>query len=84
MQKSIAKNSIFYFIYNALNMLFPFISSMYVARILTPASIGDVAIAQNIVSYFAVLAFLGLPTYGLREIAKARNNNEELRIIMCH
>ena len=77
-QKSIAKNSIFYFLYNALNMLFPFISSMYVAHILTPASIGDVAIAQNIVTYFAILAFLGIPTYGLREIAKFRNDKQEL------
>ena len=81
MQKSIAKNSIFYFIYNALNMLFPFISSMYVARILTPASIGDVAIAQNIVSYFSILAFLGIPTYGLREVAKYRDDKNELNKI---
>ena len=81
MQKSIAKNSLFYFIYNALNMLFPFISSMYVAHILTPASIGDVAIAQNIVSYFSILAFLGIPTYGLREIAKHRNDKDELNKI---
>lgn len=81
MHKSIAKNSIFYFIYNALNMLFPFISSMYVARILTPASIGDVAIAQNIVSYFSILAFLGIPTYGMREIAKHRDDKNELNHI---
>ncbi len=81
MQKSIAKNSIFYFIYNALNMLFPFISSMYVARILTPASIGDVAVAQNIVSYFSILAFLGIPTYGLREVAKYRDDKNELNKI---
>lgn len=78
MEKSITKNSLFYFIYNALNMLFPFITSMYVARILSPAAIGEVAYAQNIVSYFAILAFLGIPTYGLREIAKARNDREEL------
>ncbi len=78
MNKSIAKNSIFYFIYNVLNMVFPFISSMYVARILTPNSIGEVALAQNIVSYFSILAFLGIPTYGMREISKNRNNQKEL------
>lgn len=59
-------------------MVFPFITSMYVTRILSPASIGEVVYAQNIVSYFAILAFLGIPTYGLREIAKARNDHEEL------
>ncbi len=78
MSKSLTKNSFFYFIYNVLNMLFPFLTSMYVARILPTASIGEVAYAQNIVSYFAILAFLGIPTYGLREIAKARNDREEL------
>lgn len=78
MQKSLTKNSFFYFIYNVLNMVFPFLTSMYVARILPPTMIGEVAYAQNIVSYFTILAFLGLPTYGLREISKARYHYEEL------
>lgn len=51
---------------------------MYVARILPPVVVGEVAYAQNIVSYFSILAFLGIPTYGMREIAKARNNHKEL------
>ena len=59
-------------------MLFPFVISIYAARVLLPESIGEVAYAQNIVNYFAILAFLGLPTYGLREIAIARNNKDEL------
>ena len=78
MAKSLIKNSFFYFAYSALNMIFPFLTSIYVARVLTPSSIGEVAYAQNIVTYFAILAFLGLPTYGMREIAKARNNSIEL------
>lgn len=81
MQKSLVKNSVFYMFYNLLNMLFPFITSIYVARILLPASVGEVAYAQNIVSYFSVLAFLGIPTYGVREIAKVRNNKKELSIV---
>ena len=80
-QKSLVKNSVFYMFYNLLNMLFPFITSIYVARILLPASVGEVAYAQNIVSYFSVLAFLGIPTYGVREIAKVRNNKKELSIV---
>ena len=47
-QKSLAKNSIYYLIYNVLNILFPFLIGIYVARILTPDSIGAVAFAQNI------------------------------------
>ena len=76
--KSIAKNSIFYLIYNVLNVVFPFVTGIYVARVLLSDSIGQVAYAQNIAQYFVILAFLGIPTYGLREISKARGNQEEL------
>ncbi len=75
---SLAKNSFFYLIYNVLNMIFPFVSGIYVARVLLPETVGKVAAAQNIVQYFVILAFLGLPTYGLREISKVRNDKEKL------
>ena len=61
-----------------MNVVFPFISGMYVAHILLPSSIGEVAHASNIAQYFVILAFLGIPTYGLREISKARHDREKL------
>lgn len=75
--KSLSKGGIYYLIYNVLNIAFPFITGIYVARILLPEKIGEVAAAQNIAQYFVILAFLGIPTYGLREIAKARDEKEE-------
>ena len=77
-KKSLSKNSIFYLIYTVLNVLFPFLTGIYVARVLLPDAIGEVAYAQNIAQYFVIFAFLGLPTYGLREIAKARDDKQEL------
>lgn len=76
-EKSITKNSIYYAIYNALNVIFPFLTGMYVARILLPDAVGTVAYAQNIAQYFVIFAFLGIPTYGVREIAKVRDDAEE-------
>jgi len=76
--KSITKNSIYYTVYQVMNVLFPFLTSMYVARILLPSAVGTVAYAFNISTYFSTLAFLGIPTYGLREISKVRNNKNEL------
>ena len=73
-KKSIAKNSIYYLIYNVLNILFPFITGIYVARVLLPDSVGQVAYAQNIVQYFVILSYLGIPTYGLREVAKVKDD----------
>lgn len=75
--KSLADNSIYYLFYNVLNMLFPFLSGIYVSRVLFPADIGLITSAQNLAQYFVILSFLGIPTYGLREMAKLRNDFEE-------
>ena len=75
--KSLTKGGIYYLIYNGLNMAFPLITGIYVSRKLLPESIGAVAAAQNLAQYFVILAFLGIPTYGVREIAKNRDNKKE-------
>ena len=67
-------NGLFFAVYRMLNILFPLITSVYVARILLADGTGRVAYAQNIVTYFTLIAALGLPTYGTREIAKSINN----------
>ena len=77
MQKSLAKNSVYNIIYTVANILFPFVTSIYVSRILLPVGVGKVASAQNIASYFVTLAALGLPSYGVREFAKVRDNKAE-------
>lgn len=77
-QKSLLKNTFYYLVYNILNLLFPLISGIYAARVLSPQSIGEVGYSQNIVQYFVILSFLGIPTYGVREIANIRENKKEL------
>ena len=79
--KSLSKNTIFYLIYNVVNALFPFITGLYVTHVLLPGTIGNVEFARNLVQYFVIIAFLGIPTYGLREISKYRNNKESLNKI---
>lgn len=75
--KSLSKGGVYYLIYNVINLAFPFLTGIYVARILLPQDIGSVAAARNLAQYFVILAFLGIPTYGMREIAKVRDNNSE-------
>ena len=75
--KSLAKNSIYNVIYQILNIVFPLISSIYVARVLMPDGVGRVAYAQNIASYFVSAAALGVPTVGLRAISIVRDNREQ-------
>ena len=76
--KSLGKNSVFNVIYTCANILFPLLTSMYVARILMESGVGRVAYAQNIASYFTTFAALGLPNYGVRKVAQCRDNRTEL------
>lgn len=54
--------------------LFPLITFPYVSRILKPEGLGRVNFAQATLSYFLILATLGIPRYGVRESAKRRDD----------
>lgn len=58
--------------------IFPLITFPYVSRILLPEGTGKVSFAISIVSYFTILAQLGIPTYGIRVCAKVRDDYEKL------
>ncbi|WP_026663183.1 flippase [Butyrivibrio proteoclasticus] len=75
-EKSIIKNATFNTVYKLLNILFPLITSVYLSRVLGPTYLGRVNYAHSIMSYFLVFASLGIPTYGMREIARAGNSIE--------
>lgn len=74
---SLAKNSLYNVLYRLLNIVFPFITSVYVARVLMADGIGKVAAAQNIVSYFTIFASMGIPTYGIKLIAQFKVKSKE-------
>lgn len=58
--------------------IFPLITFPYISRILLPVGTGKVSFATSIVSYFALFAQLGIPTYGIRACAKVRDDKKEL------
>ena len=49
----------------------------YVSRVLLPIGVGRVASAQNIVTYFVLIASLGLPIYGVKVIAGLSDDREK-------
>ena len=77
-ETSIKKNFIMNAILTMSSFIFPLITYPYVARILTPVGTGRVAFATSLISYFNMFAQLGIPTYGIRECAKVRDNKTEL------
>ena len=60
------------------SMLFPILSFPYVSRILHPEYVGRVSFAESLVTYFLLFSQMGIPTYGTREIAKARSDRNKL------
>ena len=60
------------------SFLFPLITFMYVSRILLPVGTGKVSLATSVITYFNIFAQLGIPTYGIRECAKVRDDREQL------
>ena len=46
----------------------------YINKVLGPDSVGKVEYVNSIITYFILFSALGIPVYGIREIAKIRNN----------
>lgn len=77
-QKSLINNVIFNFIYTSLNLFYPLIIAPYVSRTLGASNLGKVNFASAIVNWFILFAVFGSATYGMREIAKVRDNKDQL------
>lgn len=60
-------------------MIFPIITFPYTSRILGPEGTGKVNFATSLVSYFVLLSSLGIPLYGIREIARVRDDVKSLK-----
>ncbi len=75
---SVQYNFIMNFLLTATNFIFPLVTFPYVSRILLAEGTGAVSFATSVANYFAMVACLGIPTYGIRACAKVRDNKAEL------
>ncbi len=75
------KNYLYNLSLSVVNILFPILSFPYASRILGPAGIGKVQMISSFAQYFALIAALGIPIYGIQEIAKARHDKKKLSIV---
>jgi len=78
MAESIKKNAFYNVLINIASVIFPLITAPYVSRVLEPDGIGLNNFANTYAGYFALVALLGIPTYGVREVSKLRDNKEAL------
>lgn len=76
-QKSITVNLITNGIKTLMSVLFPLITFPYASRVLGTVGIGKVSYAASIISYFSLIASLGINTYAVREGARIRDDREK-------
>lgn len=67
------------FILTISNFIFPLITFPYASRVLQAQGVGTVSFATSIITYFAMVGMMGIPTYGIRACAKIRNDQAKLR-----
>lgn len=77
MKNSLKWNLIVNLLLAASSLLFPILLFPYAARVLQPENIGRVSFAESVMAYFLLLSQLGIPTYGVREISRARGDRQE-------
>jgi O-antigen/teichoic acid export membrane protein len=60
------------------NLIFPLVSFPYISRVIGPEGIGRVQFLTTFAQYFVLFAALGIPLYGMREVAKASGDRKAL------
>lgn len=73
-KKSLSINAILNSLQALLNLIFPLITFPYVSRVLSVKGMGKYNFANSIISYFVLIAGLGISRYAVREGAKIREN----------
>lgn len=59
------------------NYLFPLMTYPYVSRVLGVSNIGVCNFVDSIINYFILFSMLGVGSYGVREIARCKDNVEK-------
>lgn len=75
---NVKKNTFLNMLKSVSSILFPMISFPYASRTLLTDSLGRVNFGNSIVSYFTLIAGLGINTYAIRECSKVKNDREKL------
>lgn len=74
--KSLKLNAFLNSLRSLLTVVFPLITFPYVSRVLSVDGIGKYNFSSSVVSYFLLIAGLGINTYAVREGAKYRDNKQ--------
>jgi len=79
-KKSLKMNALLNSIKTLMAIIFPLITFPYVAKILQVENLGKVNFSNSIISYYLLIAALGISSYAVREGAGLRNDREKFNI----
>ena len=75
---NINKNVIFNTVKSAFSIIYPLIAFPYISRVLMTDNVGKVNFGSSVISYFSLIASLGVTTYAVRECSRVRDDREQL------
>ena len=79
---SLKENFVMNILLTTSSVLFSLVTFPYASRVLLPEGTGRVAFALSIVSYFSMMASLGIPTYGIRACAQVQDDPGKLNQVV--
>lgn len=77
-KKSLKKNTIYSVLKTFSSVVFPLITFPYISRVLMAQNVGKIHFGLSIISYFQLIATLGITTYAIRECSVVRENKTKL------
>ena len=77
-KRSLSTNALLNAIKTLFSILFPLITFPYVSRIIQVENLGKISFGESIISYFSLIAALGISNYAIREGAGLREKKEEM------
>lgn len=80
--KSIKRNLIYNAILKVTAVVFPLITAPYISRVLEPDGLGLFNFATTYAGYFALVALLGIPQYGIRKVSASRKDLSKLQDVV--
>lgn len=80
-ERNIKINALLNIIKTISSIIFPLITFPYISRVLKPENIGKLNFCSSFVSYFTLIASLGITTYAIRECSSVRENKNKLQKI---
>lgn len=78
---SLKVNLFFNFFLTLFNVAYPILTLPYISKVLKTSDIGNVNLANSILTWFILISNIGIPTYAVREIARVRNDKMQTTLL---